>query len=53
MQIERDAEEKLRIEVALAVPMIDHPTIARTIVMIRNYKRSAFGTHERGKLGTV
>jgi hypothetical protein len=35
-----------RIEVALAVPVIDHPTITKTIVMILNYKRLRPGRHE-------
>jgi hypothetical protein len=48
MQIDRDADGSLRIEVALAVTTIDQPAIRKTIVMIRNYKRLRVGRHEWG-----
>lgn len=48
MQIHRDADGTLRIEVALNVAEIDHPTIRKTIVMIRNYKLLSLGRHEWG-----
>lgn len=34
--------------VGLAVNRIDEPTILKTIIMIRNYKRLRFGLHEFG-----
>ncbi len=36
------------LEVALAVPAIDAPTVFKTIIMIHNYKRLAPGRHEYG-----
>lgn len=48
MEIADANDGSRRIEVALAVPVIDHPTIAKTIVMIRNYKRLRPGRHEWG-----
>lgn len=48
MHIDREPDGALRIEVTLRVPVIDHPTIRKTIVMIRNYKRLRVGRHEWG-----
>ncbi len=36
------------LEVALAVPVIDAPTVFKTIIMIHNYKRLAPGRHAYG-----
>lgn len=36
------------LDVALGTCRIDHPTILKTIIMIRNYKRLATGRHEFG-----
>jgi hypothetical protein len=38
-----------KIHVVLAVPMIDAPTIKKTIIMIRCYKRLRIGRHDFGK----
>ena len=40
--------EDYNLVVTLAVERIDHPTILKTIIMIQNYKRLAFGRHEFG-----
>jgi hypothetical protein len=37
------------LKVVLAVPLIDEPTIKKTIIMIRCYKRLQVGYHEFGK----
>ncbi|MCK7581424.1 MAG: hypothetical protein MZV65_41195 [Chromatiales bacterium] len=37
------------LDVALDIPQIDEPTILRTIIMIRNYKRLHPGRHEFGE----
>lgn len=37
------------LEVALAVPAIDAPTVFKTLIMINNYKRLAPGRHEYGE----
>lgn len=37
-----------RIIIALQVPLIDEPTIIKTMIMVRQYKRLAPGRHEYG-----
>lgn len=39
----------LALGVGLAVALIDEPTVLRTIIMIRNYKRLRPGRHEFGE----
>ena len=34
--------------IGLDVTAIDHPTILKTMIMVRNYKRLAVGRHEYG-----
>ena len=48
MEITPATDDTYRIEVGLYLPFIDEPTIKKTIVMIRNYKRLKFGRHEWG-----
>jgi len=38
------------IHIGLNLPRIDHPSILKTLVMIRQYKRLAPGRHEFGKI---
>ncbi len=40
---------RAELEVALAVPAIDAPTVFKTLIMINNYKRLAPGRHEYGE----
>lgn len=40
-----------RLHVGLDVPLIDLPTVRKTVVMIRNYKRLQPGRHEFGTPG--
>ena len=37
------------LKIVLAVPLIDEPTIKKTIIMVRCYKRLKVGYHEFGK----
>ncbi len=39
------------IKIGLAVPRIDRPTVLKTIIMVRNYKRLRSGRHEFGPVG--
>ena len=36
------------IRIGLNVAAIDHPTVLKTIIMVRNYKRLGVGRHEYG-----
>lgn len=36
------------IHIGLNVAAVDHPTVLKTIIMVRNYKRLAVGRHEYG-----
>lgn len=38
-----------RVDVALAVPIIDAPTVKKTVTMMRNYRRLRVGRHEWGE----
>ena len=49
MQVEPPQEGVSVLKVVLAVPLIDEPTIKKTIIMIRCYKRLKVGYHEFGK----
>ncbi len=44
---EKDAAE-LSLTVGIDVPIIDTPTVLKTIIMIHNYKRLRHGRHEYG-----
>lgn len=44
---EKDAAE-VTLTVGLDVPLIDTPTVLKTIIMIHNYKRLRHGRHEYG-----
>lgn len=37
-----------QITIALQLPLIDEPTIIKTMIMVRQYKRLASGRHEYG-----
>jgi hypothetical protein len=37
------------INIGLDVTQVDHPTILKTIIMVRNYKRLEVGRHEYGE----
>lgn len=41
------------IRIGLGVPCIDRPTVLKTIIMVRNYKRLRPGRHEFGPAGPV
>lgn len=41
-----------RVDVALAVPVIDLPVIRKTLIMLRQYKRLSEGCHEFGPVWT-
>lgn len=41
------------IRIGLGVPCIDRPTLLKTIIMVRNYKRLHPGRHEFGPAGPV
>lgn len=49
MQVEAAHEGVSQLTVILAVPLIDEPTLQKTIIMIRCYKRLKVGYHEFGK----
>ncbi|WP_455210822.1 hypothetical protein [Kaarinaea lacus] len=49
MQVEPAQDGVAALKVVLAVPLIDEPTIKKTIIMIRCYKRLKVGHHEFGK----
>jgi hypothetical protein len=49
MQVEPPQDGVSALNVVLAVPLIDEPTIKKTIIMIRCYKRLKVGYHEFGK----
>ena len=49
MQVEPPKDGVSALKIVLAVPMIDEPTIKKTIIMIRCYKRLRVGYHEFGK----
>ena len=44
---EKDAAE-LTLTIGIDVPVIDRPTVLKTIIMIHNYKRLRHGRHEYG-----
>lgn len=48
IDIGTDGPEGRRIEIGLHVPIIDEPTLWKTVTMIRNYKRLRFGRIEWG-----
>lgn len=49
MRIEKPQNKVSKIHIVLAVPMIDEPTIKKTIIMIRCYKRLKVGYHDFGR----
>ena len=49
MEIMGSIDGSLRLKVGLDLPAIDEPTIKKTIIMIRNYKRLKPGRHEWGE----
>ena len=48
LEVGEPEEAGRRLEVGLMVPAIDGPTIAKTIIMIRQYRRLRPGRHEFG-----
>ncbi len=49
MKVEQPREGVSQLTVVLAVPLIDEPTLQKTIIMIRCYKRLKVGYHEFGR----
>ena len=49
IRIEEPLPEGVALTVCLDVEKIDEPTVLKTIVMIRNYKRLSKGLHEFGE----
>jgi len=45
MQIATEETQVFQLSVALRVPVIDAPTIQKTILMMRNYRKLAIGVH--------
>ena len=48
MQIAPEATQVFQLAVALKVPVIDAPTIQKTMLMLRNYRKLARGMHTWG-----
>lgn len=48
MEVEAPHKGVCKLKVVLPVPIIDEPTIKKTIIMIRCYKRLKVGHHEFG-----
>lgn len=48
MQIAPEATQVFQVKVALKVPVIDVPTIQKTILMLRNYRKLSIGVHTWG-----
>ena len=48
MQIAPEAKRVFQLTVALRVPVIDVPTIQKTIRMLRNYRKLVIGVHTWG-----
>lgn len=48
IEVGAHATQGVTLGVGLAVALIDEPTVLRTIIMIRNYKRLRPGRHEFG-----
>lgn len=48
LEVGEPEEAGRRLEVGLMVPAIDGPTIAKTIIMVRQYRRLRLGRHEFG-----
>jgi hypothetical protein len=49
MQVAAPQNSISTLKIVLAVPLIDEPTIKKTIIMVRCYKRLQVGYHEFGK----
>lgn len=49
IEVGHSGEQGKVINIALNLPLIDQPTILKTIIMIRQYKRLAPGKHEFGE----
>ena len=49
IEIKEDTDSIYKLTVGLNLPTIDVPTIKKTIIMIRNYKRLSIGCHEWGE----
>ena len=49
IQVADEGKMGRRLEVGLNLPMIDDSAILKTIIMIRQYKRLAYGRHEYGE----
>lgn len=49
IEVEKAGERGIPINIALNLSVIDQPTILKTIIMIRQYKRLAPGRHEFGE----
>jgi hypothetical protein len=52
MDIRTGGAGEMQITVALDVPLIDEPTVRKTVIMIRNYKRLRLGRHTWGGRAT-
>lgn len=48
IEIGDDTRHGRQITIALDVPIIDRPTIVKTMIMVRQYKRMCPGRHEYG-----
>lgn len=49
LEIQEPSKQVAKLHVVLATPLIDEPTIKKTIIMIRCYKRLKIGKHVFGK----
>lgn len=52
IEIGDESTDGIELTVVLDVPVIDAPTVRKTVVMIRNYKRLRPGRHEFGPVRT-
>lgn len=48
IEISAPSEQGLKIHIGLGVACIDRPTLLKTIIMVRNYKRLSVGRHAFG-----
>lgn len=50
IEISTEQKQSVPLTIGLDLPTINEPTILKTIIMIRNYKRLILGRHEFGPM---
>jgi hypothetical protein len=48
IEIGEEGEQTIRLSICLKVPAIDHPTVRKAVMMVRQYKRLRRGRHVYG-----